>query len=242
MKGFLDLPYRLPFARHYKEFDRGFYVDFSVQLNQMGRWFQDHGCRETLDVGAMTGGCIEHISRLGIRMDGVQFTPDLKRLAAAQLRKAGVASTLYVSPVHDPFRLPAGLRYDGIVTLGWLNLPFSSARLSRMLARVRTLLRPGGVFLFDFFDFKNVIVDPPEARRFDDGLAHVAATERRGHVLRRYHLWISEGDRLQAEFSDLVDRRPAAVRSLLAKAGLEVVRSEFLDLNYPRHFWLVRKP
>jgi hypothetical protein len=242
MKGFLDLPYRLPFARHYKEFDRGFYVDFSVQLKRMGRWLQEHGCRQTLDVGAMTGGCIEHISRLGIRMDGVQFTNDLKRLATVQLRKAGVASTLYVSPVHDPFRLPAGLRYDGIVTLGWLNLPFSQARLGGMLARVRTLLRPGGVFLFDFFDFQNVIVDPPEVRRFDDDVAHVAFTERRGNVLRRYHLWISGEDRLRAEYSDLVDRRPGAVRSLLAKAGLEVARAEFLDLNYPRHFWLVRKP
>jgi SAM-dependent methyltransferase len=242
VKGFLDLPYRLPFARHYREFDRGFYVDFPVQLKQMGRWLQEQGCRKTLDVGAMTGGCIEHISRLGMRMDGVQFTADLKRLAAAQLRRAGVASTLHVSPVHDPFRLPAGLRYDGIVTLGWLNLPFSQARLLGMLSRVRRLLTPGGVFLFDFFDFTKLIVDPPETRSFEDGVTYVSTTERRGDVLRRYHLWISKGDRLRAEFSDLVDRRPEAVRRLLAQAGFKVVRAEFLDLNYPRHFWMVRKP
>ncbi|HZE95970.1 MAG TPA: class I SAM-dependent methyltransferase [Planctomycetota bacterium] len=242
MKGFLDLAYRLPFARHYKEFDRGFYVDFPVQLKQMGRWFQEYGCRRTLDVGAMTGGCIEYITRLGMRMDGVQFTSDLRRLADVQLRKAGVSSTLHVSPVHDPFRLPAGRSYDGIVALGWLNLPFSRARLGRMLAQVRRLLVPGGVFMFDFFDFKNLIIDPPEDRRFDDGVAHVAYTERRGKVLRRYHLWIPKGDRLRGEFSDLVDRRPEAVRSLLAEAGLKRVRSKFLDLHYPRHFWLVRKP
>jgi cyclopropane fatty-acyl-phospholipid synthase-like methyltransferase len=241
MKGFLDVPYRLPFARHYKEFDRGFYVDFAVQLKQMARWLQEHGCRKTLDIGAMTGGCIEYISRLGIRMDGVQFTDDLRRLAKDQLRKAGVASTLYLSPVHDPFRLPAGRSYDGIVTLGWLNLPFSRGGLRSMLSRVRKLLVPGGVFLFDFFDFKKVIVDPPEALRFDDGIVHVAYTQRRGSVLRRYHLWISKGDNLRVEFSDLVDRRPEAVRPLLAEAGLKVVRAEFLDLNYPRHFWLVKK-
>jgi SAM-dependent methyltransferase len=242
MKGFLDVPYRLPFARHYKEFDRGFYVDFAVQLKQMGRWFQEHGCRKTLDIGAMTGGCIEHISRLGIRMDGVQFTDDLRRLANVPLRKSGIASTLYVSPVHDPVRLPAGLRYDGIVTLGWLNLPFSQARLRSMLAQIRRLLVPGGVFMFDFFDFKKVIIDPPDAQEFGDGLAHMAYTQRRGSVLRRYHLWISKGEVLRAEFSDLVDRRPAAVRSLLENAGFRVLRAEFLDLNYPRHFWLVQKP
>ena len=102
MKGFLDLPYRLPFARHYKDFDRGFYVDFPEQLRRMGRWLREHGCRRTLDVGAMTGGCIEYITRLGMRMDGVQFSADLKRMAGAQLRKAGVASTLHVAPVHEP--------------------------------------------------------------------------------------------------------------------------------------------
>ncbi|HLY10029.1 MAG TPA: class I SAM-dependent methyltransferase [Planctomycetota bacterium] len=242
MKGFLDLPYRLPFARHYKEFDRGFYVDFPAQLKQMGRWFQEHGCRKTLDIGAMTGGCIEYISRLGIRMDGVQFSTDLKRLAEVQLRQAGITSTLYVSPVHDPVRLPSGLRYDGIVTLGWLNLPFSHRRLHRMLARIRRLLVPGGVFMFDFFDFKKVIIDPPVALRLDDRIVHVAHTERLGSVLRRYHLWISKGVDLRAEFSDLVDRRPETVRSLLTEVGLKVIQAEFLNLNYPRHFWLVRKP
>ena len=241
MKGFLEIPYRLPFARHYKEFDRGFYVDFSVQLKQMGRWLQEHGCRKTLDIGAMTGGCIEYITRLGIRMDGVQFTPDLRRLAAVQLRKAGVASTLHVAPVHDPVRLPAGLRYDGIVTLGWLNLPFSPGRLRSMLVRIRRMLLPGGVFMFDFFDFRKVVIDPPEAQRFKNGLVHAAYTERRGSVLRRYHLWSSTGDDVRAEYSDLVDRRPESVRSLVEDAGLKVLRREFLDLNYPRHFWLVQR-
>jgi cyclopropane fatty-acyl-phospholipid synthase-like methyltransferase len=187
----------------------------------------------------MTGGCIEYISGLGIRMDGVQFTPDLKRLAQLQLRKAGVASTLYVAPVHDPLRLPAGLSYDGIVSLGWLNLPFSQSRLRAQFARIRKLLTPGGVFLFDFFDFRKLILDPPEAQRFDDGLAHVAYTERRGSVLRRYHLWIS--NELHAEHNDYVDRRPESVRALVAEAGLKVIRRDFLKLNYPRHFWLVQK-
>lgn len=241
MKGFLDLPYRLPFARHYKEFDRGFYVDFPAQLKQMGRWFQEHGCRNTLDVGAMTGGCIEYVSRLGIRMDGVQFTTDLRRLAEHQLRKAGIASTLHVSPVHDPLRLPASLSYDGIVSLGWLNLPFSQRHIRSMLARIRRLLVPGGVFMFDFFDFTKVIVATPEALRFDDGIVHVATTQRLGSVLRRTHLWILKDNDVRTEISDLVDRRPATVRALLAESGLKVIRTEFLKLNYPRHFWLVMK-
>ena len=81
----------------------------------MGRWFQDHGCKTTLDIGAMTGGCIRYISRLGIRMDGVQFTPDIQRLAARELRMAGVRSKLYVSPIFADLDLPAGARYAVMV-------------------------------------------------------------------------------------------------------------------------------
>lgn len=242
MKGFLDLPYRLPFARHYKDFDRGFYVDFPAQLEKMGRGFREHGCKNTLDIGAMTGGCIEHMSGLGIRMDGVQFTPDLKRLAAAGLRKAGVRSTLYVSPIHADLRVPGKARYDGIVTLGWWNLPFGRSYLRRYLGKVRELLVPGGVFMFDFFEFKDVKVSPPEVQALGDDIVHVSHSELLGSVLRKYHLWILKGrNELLTETSDLVDRRAGDVRALLGASGLEVVKTEFLDLNYPREFWLARK-
>ncbi|RPH49982.1 MAG: class I SAM-dependent methyltransferase [Planctomycetota bacterium] len=240
--GFLDLPYRLPFARYYQEFDAGFYVDFPKQLRLMGEWLQEHRCRTTLDIGAMTGGCIEYISRLGIRMDGVQFTEDVKRLAAARLRKAGVKSTLFVSPVHGPLRVPSTASYDGIVSLGWFNLPFERTFIRRYLDRIRALLAPGGVFLFDFFQFTDVKVAPTEAVTLGKDIVYVSHSELLGKVLRRYHLWILRKRRqMFAETSDLVDRRSADVRRLLAGAGLEVVKTKSLDLNYPREFWLARK-
>jgi len=241
-KGFLDLPYRLPFARYYQEFDGGFYVDFPKQLRLMGEWLREHRCRTTLDIGAMTGGCIEYISRLGIRMDGVQFTRDVQRLAAARLKKAGVPSTLFVSPVYGQLRLPAAARYDGIVTLGWFNLPFDRRFLKEYLDRIRTLLVPDGVFLFDFFEFKHVKVAPTEALNLGEDILYLSHSELLGRVLRRYHLWVLKKRReMLAETSDLVDRRRDDVRRLLAGSGLEVVKTEFLDLNYPREFWLARR-
>lgn len=240
MKGFLDLPYRLPFARHYKAFDAGFYVDFPRQLRIMGDWLKEAGCRRTLDLGAMTGGCIEHIRRRGIPMDGVLFTPELKRLAAARLRASGVPSTLYVSPVSGPLRLPAAARWDGIVALGWFNLPFARPRLRAYLAALARRLNPGGVLLFDFFDFRRLIVPPTEAVRLAPDLLHVSHAERRGTTLRRWHLW-AEGGRLRAETSDLVERTAAEARRELARAGLEVARTRHLDFHYPREFWMARK-
>jgi SAM-dependent methyltransferase len=239
--GFLDLPYRLPFARHYADFDRGFYVDVPLQLRLMGRWLRDAGCRRTLDIGAMTGGCIEHVTGLGIAMDGVQFTPEVRRLAAARLRRAGVRSRLFVSPVWADLDVPGDGVYDGAVSLGWLNLPHSRAYLRRYLRAVRRLLSDGGVFLFDFFEFKDLVVDPPEAVPLSRDLLYVCRGERLGRRLRRHHLWIRGGRRLDAETSDLVDRSPSEARALLAEAGFRVVRTRFLDLNYPRHFWMARR-
>lgn len=237
MKGFLDLPYRSPFVEHYRDFDRGFYVDFHRQLEIMGRWLLDHGCRRTLDIGAMTGGCIEHISALGIRMDGVQFTQDIRRLAAARLRRAGIRSSLWVSPVHAPPRIGGRGGYDGAVSLGWFNLPFSRGQLKTHLARLRSLLRPGGILLFDFFGFRELVVPPTEAVDLGGGLAFVAHAERIGRTLRRHHLWIRDHVPVGAEYADLVDRTPAEARRLLAESGFEVVRTKRLALNYPREFW-----
>jgi len=242
MKGFLDIPYRLPFAKHYKEFDRGFYVDFPKQLRRMGAWLQEYGCRKTLDIGAMTGGCINYISGLGIRMDGVQFTHDVKRLAAANLRKARIRSTLYVSPVHSDLRVPGRARYDGAVSLGWFNLPFSSAYLRRYFRRIHELLKPGGVFMFDFFEFDRVKVAPTESVALGDDIVHVSHSELLGDVLRRYHFWILKGrNEVLTETSDLVARTAGEARRHLAASGFDVVESEHLDFNYPREFWLARK-
>lgn len=241
MRGFLDLPYRMPFVRHYREFDAGFYVDFERQLELMGRWLREFGCRRTLDIGAMTGGCIEYISGLGIRMDGVLFTEDVRRLARARLRRAGIESTLYVSPVHAPPRVPGRGRYDGIVSLGWLNLPWRPAALRAYLARIRDLLVPGGVFLFDFFELRRAVVPPLEAVRLSDDLLYVSDARKLPDRLRRRHRWILAEKRLVTETGDLVDRTPRAVRAWMASAGLRIVRTRHLDLHYPRHFWAARK-
>lgn len=241
MKGFLDLAYRLPYVRHYRAFDAGFYVDFPKQLAQMGRWLREHGCRVTLDIGAMTGGCIEHISRLGIRMDGVQFTPDIRRLAAANLRKAGIESTLFVSPVHAPLRLPTRRRYDGVVSLGWLNLPHPERSFRRTLAVIRDHLNPGGILMVDFFRFEELVVAPTESVELEPGLFYLSHGERLGTVFRRHHAWLGADGELAMETNDLVDRTPGGIRRLMTSAGFEVLETRHLDLNYPREFWLARR-
>jgi len=241
MRGFIDLAYRLPYVKHYRAFDAGFYVDFPKQLKQMGDWLRRHGCQVTLDIGAMTGGCIEHISGLGIRMDGVQFTGDIRRLAAANLRKAGIESTLSVSPVHAPLRLATRRRYDGVVSLGWMNLPHSAISLRRTLAMIRRHLNPGGIFMFDFFRFRELVVAPTESVELEPGLTYVSHGERLGRVFRRYHVWIRNHRDVAVETSDLVDRSPAEVRRMVTSSGFRVLETRHLDLNYPREFWLVQK-
>lgn len=238
MKGFVDLAYRLPYVKHYRKFDAGFYVDFPRQLRQMGLWLKQHGCTRTLDIGAMTGGCIEHISKLGIRMDGVQFTSDIRRIAAANLKNAGIASTLFVSPVHRPLRVDTRRRYDGVVSLGWLNLPHPEPVLRQTLRTIRSLLNPGGVFLFDFFRFRELVVGPTESVDLEPGLTYVSHGERLGKLFRRYHVWIREHREILTETSDLVDRSAADARRLLSAEGFEVLETKHLDLNYPREFWL----
>src|SRR6185295_18343735 len=139
--------------------------------------------------------------------------------------------------LHRPPLLPPGSVYDGIVSLGWFNLPFSDRQLAQHVDRIRRLLRPGGVFLFDFFEFRDLVLPPTESLALEKGLIYVSHSERLGSLLRRYHLWIRNHRELRTETSDLVDRSPREARRLFAAAGMEVVRKRYLHLNYPRHFW-----
>jgi SAM-dependent methyltransferase len=241
VKNLLHIPYSLPFAKYYREFDSCFYVDFPKQLELMGAWLMEFGCKRTLDIGAITGGCIEYISKLGMRMDGVQFTTDLKTLSASRLRESGIKSKLFVSPIDGPLKVPKGNKYDGIVTLGWFNLPLSDAYIKRYLDKVDSLLNPGGVFLFDYFEFRDIVIPPSEAEYLGPDVIYISHSELLDKTLRRYHLWVLEHERLLTEVSDLVDRSSGQIGGYLARSGLSLERSQFLSLNYPRYFCVATK-
>jgi hypothetical protein len=236
VKNLLHIPYSLPFARYYRDFDSGFYVDFPKQLELMGAWFKEFGCKRTLDIGAITGGCIEYISKLGMRMDGVQFTRDLKTLSASKLRESGIESKLFVSRIDGPLNVPKGNKYDGIVTLGWFNLPLSDSYIKRYLDKINSLLNTGGVFLFDFFEFRDIVIPPTEAEHFGPDILYVSHSERLSKTLRRYHLWVLDHEDMLTEVSDLVDRSSDEIREYLTQSALSLERKQFLDLNYPRYF------
>ena len=125
---------------------------------------------------------------------------------------------------------------------GWFNLPLSPARIKRTLDTIHGLLAPKGVFLFDFFQFKDLVVAPTQAQSLPGGLVYVSHSQVLGNVLRRYHLWIRKGRaKPLIETSDLVDRSAREVRGLLEESGLTLRRTKFLNLNYPREFWLAQK-
>jgi SAM-dependent methyltransferase len=241
VKNLLHIPYSLPFASYYREFDSGFYVDFPEQLELMGDWFKEFKCKKTLDIGAITGGCIEYISKLGIRMDGVQFTKDLKNLTASKLKESGIESRLFVSPIDGPLHIPKGNKYDGIVTLGWFNLPLSDTYIKRYLDKINDLLNPGGVFLFDFFEFRHIVIPPTEAEHFGPDILYISHSELLSKILRRYHLWVLDHENILTEVSDLVDRSLDQIREYLAQSELSLERNQFLSLNYPRYFCVATK-
>jgi hypothetical protein len=85
-------------------------------------------------------------------------------------------------------------------------------------------------------------VSPLEAVNLGKDIVYVSHSELLGKVLRRHHLWIRKKRReMLVETSDLVDRKAAEIRALLAGSGLEVVKTRSLDLHYPREFWVARR-
>lgn len=243
MRNLLTIPYKAPFVRYIEAFDKGFYVDFPKQLEIMRTWLEENDCKTTLDIGALTGGCIEFISKSGIRMDGVQYTPDLRNVAARRLRNSRVESDILVSGLDEELRLPQKKKYDGIVDLGWFNLPYPRTYMKKYLKVISRALETAGVFLFDFFEFDNVVVSSPEVLRVGDDIQYLSYSEllAGGKTLRKYHFWIVDHKEVEFEIGDLVDRTFSEVNSLLEHSGLRMVKSIFMQLNYPRHFCMARK-
>ena len=207
----------------------------------MGEWFLEFDCKKTLDIGAMTGGCIEYVTKLGIEMDGVQFTNDLKTLATKRLRKFGIKSNLFVSGLGESLDVPSGNKYDGIVSLGWFNLPLTVSYMKHYLKRVSDLLTPAGIFLFDFFRFSYIIVSSTELIELDKNILLISTNKLLNkNLLRQYHIWIVNDTKIFTEFNDLVDINLNTVRRLLNESGLSLVRHSFLPLNYPREFCIAK--
>lgn len=198
-----------------------------------------------LDVGCGTGGHSLELARRGFRMTGVDLSPsmvDQARAKGAALPEAQQPSWL----CGDARTFDAGGVFDAAIMMfavvGYLT---DNDDVMAGLTNIRRHLKPGAVFVSDFWYGPSVLFDRPTDRvrvlETDGGQVIRATNTTLNPTLHTadvsFRLWAMEGERLVSESSELHRLRyyfPQEYRFFLAQAGFEMVSiSAFPTLDEP---------
>jgi SAM-dependent methyltransferase len=119
-----------------------------------------------LELGCGTGAHAEHLARMGFTVQGIDRSETM--LARAAARRAGLppqlAARLAFAP-GDARSVRTGETYDAVVALFHvMSYQTSDADLGSVFTTAATHLRPGGLFLFDFWYGPAVLAQRPQAR------------------------------------------------------------------------------
>jgi SAM-dependent methyltransferase len=199
-----------------------------------------------LDVGCGTGGHALELARRGYAMTGVDLSNamlDRARSKAQELPSARRPHWI----CGDARDFDAGSVYDAAVmmfaVIGYLN---GNEDVLRGLRNIHRHLRPGGVFVCDFWYGPSVLsVRPSDRIRVLDlpgGQQFIRATRTELDVPRHtadvsFRLWNLDGDRVSGQAAELHRLRyffPQEFALMLGIAGFEQVGiSAFPSLNQP---------
>lgn len=206
----------------------------------------DGAVRTVLDVGCGTGGHALRLARRGYAVTGV----DRSAAMLAHARAAAEPGTTFAE--GDLRDVPVALGPDtapfdaAVVMFAVLGYLTETADVRSALAGLRSVLRPGGLLVFDGWYGPAVLADPPgeRLRVLDVGGGRTllrAATGTLDPLRHRctvdYRLWTLDGDRVAAQAEERHAMRfffPLELEALLADAGFgHVALGAFPDLGRP---------
>lgn len=119
-----------------------------------------------LELGCGTGAHAEHLAQMGYSVHGVDQSESMLARAAARksLLAAEVAARLSFGR-GDVRTVRTGATYDAVVSLFHvMSYQATNADLQAAFATAAAHLRPGGLFLFDFWYGPAVLAQRPETR------------------------------------------------------------------------------
>ena len=156
-----------------------------------------------LEIGCGAGGALVALARRvgpGGRVVGVDLSPGMIHLAAARLRRAGLAGRAELM-VADAIAIPFGDESFDAVFMSFTLELFDTPEIPLVLAECRRVLRPGGRI-------------------------GVVALSRAAPVSRLTRLY----QRLHDRFPATLDCRPIHARLAIEAAGFDRARSAFVPL------------
>ncbi|MFD8590048.1 class I SAM-dependent methyltransferase [Streptomyces sp. NPDC059637] len=108
--------------------------------------FRDAGASRVLELGSGDGRDALYFARSGFTVHAVDFSPAALERLAAQAVGAGLPVTTTVHDVRRPLPLADG-SVDAVFAHMLLCMALSTSEIHDLVAEVRRVLRPGGIFV-----------------------------------------------------------------------------------------------
>ncbi len=124
------------------------------------------GAATILELGCGTGAHAEHLARMGYKVHGVDQSDPMLAGAAARKSSLPAKTAAHLSFGRGDVRtVRTGAHYDAVISLFHvMSYQTSNADLQAAFATAAAHLRPGGLFLFDFWYGPAVLAQQPQVR------------------------------------------------------------------------------
>lgn len=117
------------------------------------------GAKEILEFGSGTGAVATGLSLAGYDVTGIDFSPDMLRVARSRAKKYG-ADTRFLN--GDIVNIRLARRFDLLICLGnTLPLITGSGDSRRLLKNCIRHLKPGGVAIFQMLNYDRILKEKP---------------------------------------------------------------------------------
>lgn len=227
------------YARYYDLLYRE--KDYAGEARFVSERLKSHGGTESelLELGCGTGRHGVEFARLGYRVTGVDLSENMVSQAQARAKSlpASMAEQLQFS-TGDVRTVRLGRKFDAAISLFHvMSYQTTTEDLRAAFKTAAMHLKPGGLFLFDFWHGPAVVADPPVVRvkRLEDAdlevtrIAEPEIQSARNCVVVNYQIFLK--DKRTGGLSELRESHPMRylflpeMVEMLAVQGLKVVDS-----------------
>jgi SAM-dependent methyltransferase len=197
---------------------------------------------EVLDLACGTGRHAQQLARLGYRVEGSDISADMIFVAKEQANHLNLNIRYYNESFQTADRIAR--KYDAVIIMfSAINYLTDYNEFSKTLANIKSLLRDGGVLIFDFWNGNAVLNDfsPIRVKRVEGegrSIMRISSTslDKLSQIATvKFDFMLMQSGNVVREFSEVHSIRyffPQEMVDLLKANGLEVIyRCPFLEQN-----------
>jgi len=120
--------------------------DWQKEIRLIKSILGDHHCESSIDLGCGTGYHARALAKLGFEMTGIDISKQNIQFANRKARKEKVRPRFVVGSYYE---YHPSKHFDSALCLNW-SIPVKEIEVKRFLDNTYSLLRPGGLLIFDF--------------------------------------------------------------------------------------------